>query len=112
MPKGGPGIPRFYARVNEDPFDHARYMPWLKMRAQANYREELWNLSFQDFCTLWHSEHLWLMRGRGREDLMLTRIDSEQAWSLDNCELMTRLNWSRRQNALNRGKKYKQYKKL
>ena len=112
MPRGGPGIPRLYARVNEDPFDHARYLPWLRMRAQANFREEPWDLSFKDFCRFWSTEAIWMQRGRGRDDLMLTREDPEAAWSLDNCVMMTRLDWSRKQNAKNRGKKYKQYKKL
>jgi hypothetical protein len=59
-----------------------------RMRSQAKYRRELWSLTWDEFFEIWAS--LWDLRGSGREQLCLSRIDPAQAWTVDNVEIITR----------------------
>lgn len=61
---------------------------WDRMKAQAKFRNEPWNLSWQDFQDLWEGH--WHNRGRSVDDLCLTRIDWTGTWELGNIELVTR----------------------
>lgn len=67
---------------------HAQGIAFLRMRCQARYRKEPWDLSFEDFQTLWDGH--WTARGRGSTDYCLTRKDRTQPWSLANCQCITR----------------------
>jgi hypothetical protein len=78
-------------RRHKDPFEHARYIPYLRARAQCNFRHEEFLLTFRDWCDFWSTEQLWLARGRAVTDLALTRIDPEKAWSRTNCCIINRL---------------------
>jgi len=82
--------------VGPDEYKHSMYMPWQKAKAQANFRGEGWELEFEDFFNIWNG--YWDQRGRASEDLCLTRIDPELAWSWANCELIVRAEHLRRQN--------------
>lgn len=68
---------------------HAQYLAFLQMRAQANYRGEEFNLSFEDYQTLWQGK--WERKGRGTEDFCLTRDDPEGAWVIDNVICLPRV---------------------
>jgi hypothetical protein len=48
------------------------------MKAQANYRKELWMLSFPEFQQLWLGH--WDQKGRGIDNFCLTREDQRGAW--------------------------------
>jgi len=74
--------------IVSDPKYHVMYHPWQVHKAQAHYRGELYALSFDDFAAIWGDD--WDFRGRGGDDLILTRIDSAGEWSLANCELRIR----------------------
>lgn len=87
-----PGKPRPKSWTYSDPFDHSRHKPFLRSRSQAVYRQETWELSFQDWCDFWNTEELWRQRGRSRSSLCLVRIDNEQPWSRSNCCLLPRIN--------------------
>jgi hypothetical protein len=54
------------------------------MKAQANYRRELWMLSFEEFQMLWMG--FWERKGRGIDDYCLTREDPNGAWIMGNVE--------------------------
>lgn len=62
---------------------------WLRMKAQAKYRKEEFNLTWEDFYTLWRDE-LWVQRGMESNQLAMTRIDHTGAWSVDNVKIVER----------------------
>ena len=72
----------------KDPYLHSMYEPWLRQKAQANYRGEDWDLTFDDFASVWGQD--FPRRGRASTDLTMTRIDPEKAWTLTNVEIVTR----------------------
>jgi hypothetical protein len=82
--------PRIYARRYKDLFLHARYIPYLRARAQCNFRGEEFELTFEDWCAFWSTPELWARRGRDSDSLSLMRVDTELPWSRDNCCLMDR----------------------
>ena len=79
----------FKTRKYQDPLLHMRYNPFLRSRAQAWYLLQDWDLSFEDYCTLWTVDH-WYCRGRGISDLVMVRKDVEKGWNIENCEIVTR----------------------
>lgn len=74
---------------------HEQYCAWLQMRAQANYRQEEFNLTFEEFQTLW-KDH-WDMKGRGSDQYCLTREDPDGAWDAKNTSCILRIEHLRRQ---------------
>lgn len=73
-----------------DELIHEKYYAWHKHRAQAHYREEEYELTFDQWQEIWKDDEQFLNRGKTRECFVLTRIDPEAAWSMDNCEIITR----------------------
>ena len=71
-------------------FEHKRGRPYAIAKSQAKFRNEEWNLTFEDFCKIWHSDEDWEKRGRGRDALIMTRIDEEKAWEPSNIQLIKR----------------------
>ena len=61
---------------------HEQYCCWLKMKAQANFRGEEWQLLFEDYQAVWQGK--WDQKGRDIMSYCLTRIDGEGAWHKDN----------------------------
>ena len=86
--RGNPGGPRMGVRQFPDPVEHHQYYAFLRNRAQAKFRNEIFELSFTDFKALWGDN--WHRRGRGGNDMILTKIDTDQSWNPINCCLMTR----------------------
>jgi hypothetical protein len=84
--KGGPRPHTWITGPDEE--KHDMYHPWQLVKAQAKFRGEDFNLTFEDFYELW--EGYWKFRGRDPEDLCMTRKDSSQAWSRANCSIITR----------------------
>ena len=75
-------------RSGPDPVDHEIYKTWLTTRAQASYRDELWELTWEQYRDIWRPHfHL---RGRDSDNLCLARKNYHQAWRQDNVELITR----------------------
>jgi len=70
-------------------FKHDMYHPWQLAKAQANFRQEEWDLEFEDFYQMWKND--WHNRGRKPEDMCMTRVDKEGAWSVDNVHVISRL---------------------
>lgn len=103
--------PQFYKGVarphtwisGPDQFRHEMYMPWLRAKAQANFRKEGWTLTFEEFFELWKND--WDNRGRQPENVCMTRIDKDMPWSNDNVIIVTRLDHLREQNKGRVGKK-------
>ena len=94
-PKGAaPGKPGKRANPNNwktgpDPITHDKYYAYLKHKAQAKYRGEAYDLTWEDWTEFWEGDR-WFQRGRKGEDLCLRQIDQSLGWSRDNCEVVTR----------------------
>lgn len=73
-----------------DPIEHDKYYAWQKHRAQARYRKEDYNLSWEDFRTLWPND-MFVQRGRRPDDYCMIRLDSSEPWEPGNVEVVTRL---------------------
>jgi hypothetical protein len=69
----------------------------MKARAQADFREEPWDFAFEDYYQMWNG--LWDQRGRASDNLCMTRINWDGAWTRDNVELVTRKQHCQRQCA-------------
>lgn len=72
-----------------DEFTHEIYYAWLKHRAQARFRRECYNLSWDEWRSIWDKDS-WNKRGRSSKSLCLAKIDPTEPWQIDNCELITR----------------------
>jgi hypothetical protein len=78
-----------------DPELHAQRVAWARSRCQARFRGEAWDLPFEHWVEAWGD--LWVNRGRGTHDVMLTRRDWHEPWSLANVEVVARSVFNRRQ---------------
>ena len=92
---------RPYRHHFKDPLLRAQHFAYNKMKAQAAFRREDWALTLQDYFDSWLGS--WHMRGRGGNDLVMTRIDSEFPWRRGNVEIIPRYEHIRRVAALRRG---------
>jgi hypothetical protein len=110
-PKGG-------GRVRGRVYDHLLRFPgiqaeqrmsWSRMKAQAKFRDEPWDLSWEDYNQIWDKK--WHLRGTEKGSYVLTKIDQSGVWHKDNVEVIPRLEQWRRQNknrtGNNLGKKYR-----
>ena len=115
-PKGGGRVKgRIYAHLVTFPGIQAEQrMSWSRMKAQAKFREkqgragEAWALTWEEFLDIWDTK--WHLRGTSKESYVLTKINQEGSWSLDNVEICPRLEQWRRQTktpSSNLGKTYK-----
>ena len=74
-----------------DPIDHKLYNDCMKARAQAYYRGEQWSISEQEYIELWRRDDRYLRKGRTRHSLCMIRLDPRLPWSVDNVEIISRL---------------------
>jgi len=84
MPKGE----RPHTWLYPDPVEHKQHIAYNRMKAQAAFRSEPFELTFRDFQTAW-SEH-WHERGRRQHEYCLIRKDPDEPWALGNVETMQR----------------------
>lgn len=84
----GPEPHRWFSGPDER--RHNQYVAWLRAKAQANFRKEGWTMTFEEFEFMWNQDASWEQRGRGSDDLLMTRRDSSKPWSSDNCYIMLR----------------------
>ena len=94
---GGKGPRPHTWLVGPDEYRHQMYVPWMKAKAQADFRGEPWAFSFEDYYNMWNGS--WHLRGRHSDDLCMTRRDWDGAWCGDNVELVTRKQHCQRQAA-------------
>ena len=109
-PKGGGRVKgRIYDHLLRFPGIQAEQrMSWSRMKAQAKFRDEPWDLSWEDYNVIWDKK--WHLRGTEKGSYVLTKIDQSAAWHKDNVEVIPRLEQWRRQGknpGSNLGKKYK-----
>lgn len=88
-PVGSPPGPRPHTwRAGPDPVVHEQYRAWGQTRNQAQWRGEVWQLSFDQWQAIWADS--WHLRGRAAHNLCVTRRDFDQPWTAANCVLLTR----------------------
>ena len=75
---------------------HNQYIAWMRAKAQANFRGEVWLLSFDEFQRLWMA--FWPYRGRGRDDYVMSRDDPDGAWAIGNVACIRRYDYLKRQS--------------
>jgi hypothetical protein len=78
--------------IYPDEFTKRRRLAYIRSRAQAKYRNEDWELTFEDWCHFWNTEKLFNQRGRKINDLTMVRFEESEPWSTANCVIITRLN--------------------
>lgn len=82
--------------VGPDPVLRGKYLVWLQQRNQAQWRDEVWTLSFPDWVDKWGD--LYDQRGRERGCYCMTRIDREQPWTRENTHVISRHDHAQIQN--------------
>lgn len=108
--KYGKGVQRPQCWISgPDEYKHQMYLPFLRVRAQAKYRDEPFDLTFEEFFQVWNG--LWDQRSRDLSGLCMTRIDWEGPWNKDNIEIISREEHLIKQGYNRRGTKYKPRKK-
>lgn len=90
-----------------DPRRHAQHKAWLLHRAQANFRGEPHDLTFEQWERIWNKNGAWEQRGRAVDDLCMVRKDSDGAWSKNNVEIITRHEQLIMHNQMKIGTNYK-----
>ena len=86
---GSPPGPRPHLwTTGPDPQTHQQYRAWVQTRNQAQYRGEIWKITFEQWQTLWHGR--WHLRGRKADALCITRRDMSLPWSVKNAIIITR----------------------
>lgn len=71
-----------------DPERHRRYRIWIQAKNQAQFRKEIWMLTFDEWLEIW--EPHWEDRGRGPGKKVLTRVNFNRPWSPTNARVVTR----------------------
>lgn len=99
----GQGIRPHTWLTGEDPIRHEQYNSWHKARAQAHFRNEPWQLTFDEWAHIW-SGH-WHLRGRQRHCLMMMKCNWQKPWSKQNVELVNRDQFHQRQSQIKRERK-------
>lgn len=86
-------------------------LSYLRMRAQAKYRNEPFTLPWEDYLRMWEGQ--WFNRGSMKGSLCLSRKDWTQGWTTDNVEIVTReVHWGKQlKERLANPKPRKPYKK-
>ena len=81
----------------------AKHRAWLVLCCQARFRKEECDLTEEEFFELW--KPYWSQRGRGSDDMTMTRRDSDLPWTRDNIEILKRSEHLRRENNFQKGTK-------
>lgn len=74
-----------------DPVDHKLFNACQRARAQAWFRGEDWEITEQEYIDLWRTDDRYLKKGRHNSDLCMTRRDPFGAWTIDNVQIISRL---------------------
>jgi len=72
-----------------DPIRRDKYYAWLKHRAQANFRNEPYTITWEDWERLW-SDELFLNRGRKMDNVCMFQITHGEGWHLHNVAVEVR----------------------
>jgi hypothetical protein len=94
-------------KCGPDLYQREIFYAWHKHRSQCRFRQEPYELTFEDWQSIWADPEEFAQRGRQRLSIILTRIDYEKSWTMANVEKITRLEQLRRSNKrIHTGMKY------
>ena len=79
-----------------DPITRDIYYGYIKHKAQAAFRNEDYELTWEDWKSYWDLD-TWMKRGRHPGDICLARVDHLGPWSKENCYLVERREYLKRQ---------------
>lgn len=71
-----------------DEYKHSMYRPYTQKKALANYNNQEWKLTFDEFYGLWR-EH-WNDRGMKPENYAMTRLNKSKPWEYYNVAVVKR----------------------
>jgi hypothetical protein len=71
-----------------DELRHDIYNAFLKRKAQAKYRGEIWAMTYEEFYDLWKND--WHNKGRLSHQVCMGRHDPEKEWSRSNTYIRLR----------------------
>lgn len=66
-------------------------LAFLRARAQAKFRHEPWDLTYEEFQNFWKDSERFSQKGFGVDSLVMTRRDRTKSWNINNCCIITRL---------------------
>lgn len=90
-------------KTGPDPLTREKYYAWLKHRCQARFRNQLYDLTWEQWQCLW-TDDLYAQRGRKKQDLCISRVDMRLGWCIDNVDIISRDQQLKREGAHRRGK--------
>ena len=70
-------------KAGPDPAKRQRRLAFLRSRCQAKFRSEPWSLTLEDWYHFWPMDK-WALRGKGKDNLIITRINIKGGWDRDN----------------------------
>lgn len=86
-----------------DPKLHSMLIPYLRHKAQAKFRNEPFEVTFEEWSKLWWN--MWEQRGRKPHEFCMTREDEDGAWTLKNILIISREDhFKSRRNHPNQGR--------
>lgn len=98
MAKYDPRAPRPHMRgprpnawvTGPDPEEHKKYRVYIQQKNQAQFREEGWTLTFDEWKQIWADSGEWDNRGRQKGCYCMTRQDWGLPWTTDNTIIVSR----------------------
>lgn len=78
-----------------DEEEHQKYRAFIQQRNQAQWRGEVWELTFDQWKQLWAEK--WIHRGRTQGTYCLTRRDYNEPWTVSNAQVLSRRDHNLRQ---------------
>lgn len=89
--QGGPGKPRPKSwTFPDDPVKTKAYLCYLRAKAQAKFREEFWDLTFDQWWHLWTSSGQWHNKGKAADEYCMLQRNTDLGWTVDNAYIATR----------------------
>ena len=63
---------------------------YLRAKAQAKFRKEYWDLTFDDWWAKWEASGQWENRGRNPTQYCMLQKDTDKGWTKDNAIVTSR----------------------
>ena len=67
---------------------HDMHIPFLRSKAQAKFRSEIWELTLEEFYEIWKLD--WHNRGTKSDSACMSRIDTSLPWNKNNTVIIQR----------------------
>lgn len=77
-----------------DPVESAKRRHYSNARAQAKFRNEAWDLTYEQWLDIWGS--YWQQRGKGKYDYCMVQVEVGAGWNPSNVIIETRIDWLQR----------------